>query len=57
MEEVNSPPNAPNSKTKNFAGYFDVSAGELQMLMYELEDARKNGVELDQLLEEVKGCR
>jgi hypothetical protein len=57
MEEVNSPPNAPNSKTKNFAGYFDVGAGELQMLMYALEDARKNGVELDQLLEEVKGCR
>jgi len=42
-----------NSKIDNFAGYFEVSKEELHELMSELEDARKNGVKLEEILHEL----
>jgi len=42
-----------NSKIDNFAGYFDVSEEELEELMNELEDAKKNGVRLEEILHEL----
>ncbi|ASJ12447.1 hypothetical protein E3E25_05005 [Thermococcus sp. MAR1] len=42
-----------NSKIDNFAGYFEVSEEELQELISELEDAKKNGVRLEEILHEL----
>ncbi|WP_456395136.1 hypothetical protein [Thermococcus sp.] len=42
-----------NSKIDNFAGYFEVSEDELQELISELEDAKKNGVRLEEILHEL----
>ncbi len=42
-----------NSKIDNFTGYFEVSREELQELINELEDAKKNGVRLEEILHEL----
>ena len=42
-----------NSKIDNFTGYFEVSREELQELISELEDAKKNGVRLEEILHEL----
>ncbi|NJE55607.1 hypothetical protein E3E28_10345 [Thermococcus sp. 21S9] len=42
-----------NSKIDNFAGYFEAGEDELQELMAELEDAKKKGVKLEEVLHEL----
>ncbi len=42
-----------NSKIDNFAGYFEVSDEELHKLLKELEDTKKNGIRLEEILDEL----
>jgi len=42
-----------NSKIDNFEGYFEVDEDELQELMSELENAKKKGVKLEEVLHEL----
>ena len=42
-----------NSKIDNFAGYFEVREEELRELLYELEETKKNGVRLEEILDEL----
>jgi len=42
-----------NSKIDNFAGYFEADEDELQELMSELENAKKKGVKLEEVLHEL----
>ncbi|WP_297506099.1 hypothetical protein [Thermococcus sp.] len=42
-----------NSKIDNFAGYFDVDKKELQELLEELEETKRNGVRLEEILDEL----
>ncbi len=50
MGSENSMPAVEDSKTKNFDGYFEVSLSELQLLLNELENAKRDGVRLEQLV-------
>ncbi len=42
-----------NSKIDNFAGYFEVDKKELQELLEELEETKRNGVRLEEILDEL----
>ncbi len=42
-----------NSKIDNFAGYFEVDEEELHELLNELEDTKRNGVRLEEILDEL----
>ena len=42
-----------NSKIDNFAGYFEVDEGELHELLEELEETKRNGVRLEEILDEL----
>lgn len=50
MKSSNSTLIAEDLKTKNFDGYFEVSLSELQLLLNELENAKRDGVRLEQLM-------
>jgi len=53
LREIKEELKAPNSKIDNFAGYFEADESELRELMRELEDAKKNGVKLEEVLHEL----
>ncbi|WP_245608283.1 hypothetical protein [Thermococcus guaymasensis] len=53
LREIKEELKALNSKIDNFAGYFEADENELQKLMRELEDAKKNGVKLEEVLHEL----
>ena len=42
-----------NSKIDNFSGYFEVSEEELRELLKELDETKKNGVRLEEILDEL----
>ncbi len=42
-----------NSKIDNFSGYFEVDEEELHELLEELEDTKRNGVRLEEILDEL----
>ncbi|WP_460127299.1 hypothetical protein [Thermococcus prieurii] len=53
LHEIKGELRALNSKIDSFAGYFEADEDELQELMAELEDAKKKGVKLEEVLHEL----
>ncbi len=53
LREIKEELRALNSKIDNFEGYFEADEDELQELMSELENAKKKGVKLEEVLHEL----